>query len=359
METTPKEIDGEVKNEELLKTKEVEAIPKNKKEPDQCQFCDRRFESHLELDQHVVKEWTSRKVRNRSCLHCTQQSTECQHIGMQCETAPEIQARNWVRFSCRQCPETYFDKWSLDKHAVNHSTLGSLQASYEILEKLIMTQEDSEKSKEMEKTVMGMMVESEDEKSVTRRMVSCWSCHDVFTATKLRDHLRELPTHLTDWETMICENCQRPLIGGKQALQHFIDYSICADVSGVRNKHSGADNYLCHPCGKVFNDVDSLEVHMSIHLGENCEGQDPEVTKLAQTSNIGPHLLISKKPASTTVSCQQNNWCYDFFKKLNAAVPGSDIVKILNQHRCPVCERRFLCPLTLKEHQYNCKLRLC
>jgi hypothetical protein len=206
---------------------------------------------------------------------------------------------------------------------------------------------------------MGMTAESEDEKSATRRMVNCWSCHNMFTATELRDHLKKLPTHLTDWETMICENCQRPLIGRRQALQHFIDYPVCADASGVTNKHSGADNYLCHPCGKVFNEVDSLEVHMSIHLGENCEGQDPDVTKLAQTSNVGPHLLISKNPVSTTTNCQQNNWCYDFVKKLNAAVPDSNIVKILDQHRCPVCERRFLCPLTLKEHQYNCKLRLC
>ena len=101
-----------------------------------------------------------------------------------------------------------------------------------------------------------------------------------------------------------------------------------------------------------------LEAHMLIHVGENCEGQDPDVTNMAQKSNIGPHMLISKNSTSL-LTCQQNNWCYDFIKKLSVASPNSTIVNMLDQHRCPVCKRGFLCPLALKEHQGTCKFQLC
>lgn len=351
-------MDEEIKDEKAVEVLVSETITTNQ-EFNQCPFCERLFESHLRLDQHLVKEWTSRNIRNRSCLHCTPQSQNCVHTELQCETAPEIQARTWARFECRRCPETYFDQWSLDKHSKDHPATGPIRERYEMLEKLIMTQGDTEKSRRFEKTVIKMAAKSEEEVPFNEKLISCWSCHNVFTTSQLRNHLKELPSHLHDWHTLICERCQATIIGRKQARKHFLDNPVCAEASGIKDQHSRADNYLCHPCGKVFREVQSLEVHMKTHLEMNCGGQDPDVIKTAQTSNVGPHLLISKDSTSTNVNCQQNNWCYDFVKKLRDAVPESSVVKIFNQHRCPVCERGFLCPLTLKEHQYTCQFRLC
>ena len=106
-----------------------------------------------------------------------------------------------------------------------------------------------------------------------------------------------------------------------------------------------------------FNEVEILERHMAEHVKENCEGQGTDLIIQAQKSNIGPHLLISKAP-DAIVTCQQNNWCYDFIRKWSNASPDSTTVKLLGQHQCPVCKRGFLCPLALKEHQVTCKFQL-
>ena len=63
MESAPKGMDKEVEDGDLFRIDKTEVTAENE-EPDQCQFCDRKFESHLELNKHVVNKWASQK----SCL---------------------------------------------------------------------------------------------------------------------------------------------------------------------------------------------------------------------------------------------------------------------------------------------------